>query len=171
MIGLIRLLISDRSFIKTHSRHLLLVAYDQLVGSIRTFVHVWYPSKLKLCAQSLGESQGSCPDPSCRGATAEVYFPSLKTWLIALSFTFFSQFISTELNAIQDCYIADCDMNKQEIKLLGAGTFSNILHSERVSVELDVCDKITRSCTEHLLYYINKRPQFFQSFCLKIYCG
>lgn len=98
-------------------------AFNQLIGCIRKFVEVWCPDELNVTSLSI--SDGSSSTTHSRTATTEIYVPSLKRRLLAVSWKWFKEYISAELGAIHDCYIAEFDDTTKQLNLLGSAVGSD----------------------------------------------
>lgn len=78
------------------------------------FTQVWCPTEFSLLALSI--NSGPQISETVRNATLEIYVPSLKWQLVAGSWKWFCQRISTELGAVHDSYIAKYDAGFLEVK-------------------------------------------------------
>lgn len=116
------------------------LAYSQLVGSIGFFFQDCCLNGLEIPAISFAQSLSSRGDSLPRESTPEVNVPLLKKRLIAVSWSLFSKFASTELGAIHYGHIAEYDSVKNEKNLLGSRMPCSTEHSDFDSAEPNVND-------------------------------
>lgn len=97
-------------------------AYNQIIGKVGRFVQDWAPQDLDASIISVHGGLPSSSIVHSREATVEVFVPSVNRRFIAVSWNWFREFITVELGAVHDCYIAEYDSAVNDVRLLGSST-------------------------------------------------
>ena len=107
--------------------HALPKACNQLIGKIRVYIQAWAPLELDSCVLPLPIEQGGSGSQQevHRGATAEIIVPSLSRRVIAVRAEYFATYITPELGAVCDCYVAEYDPQGMCMRLLGTAPIEN----------------------------------------------
>lgn len=95
------------------------VAFSQLIETVATFVLQLSTDKLEVSSLEFYASTFYVPFSSLREATVEVFLLFSKRILIAVSFKWFGQYITTEMDTLHDCYVAKCEEFNKEMKHFG----------------------------------------------------
>lgn len=75
----------------------------------------WYPEEVMVSSMSLNCNEIMSSDTFQRKATVEMFVLSLNRRLISVSGQWFSDFTTTVMGTIHDCYILAFDRKKQEL--------------------------------------------------------
>lgn len=86
---------------------------------MQQFVNAWFSTGFSV-DESCVTSNGISGDPLIeREGIAEVNTPSTQRWLISFAWTWFVDYITTEMSTLYVCYISEHDAATTFIRLLG----------------------------------------------------
>lgn len=98
------------------------MAYNQRIDGIMLYVQTRCPAELSWSAITVFGSVSSTSQCAQSEVAIKVYVPSIKRWLITVSWKYGFQFIYNELGAKQECRVAEHIPDKWELKFCGTAT-------------------------------------------------
>ncbi len=122
----------QRDYNNLFHKHFILATY-QLISDIYDFVYFWVPEELSL-NEHVGDNYREHILNMEREATIVLYSSVNSTYYLALQCTWFSEFISSNLGVVHDCFIARITHDWKHIKKL---TRTDIQEFESPSFRFD----------------------------------
>lgn len=81
--------------------------YYGMVGVVRQFVNDWWPADLSLDNVSVDKNY-VCKHPLVQWeATIEIHIPTLKRRLVAFSWKWFHDYMTSDMSVVNDCFISE----------------------------------------------------------------